>query len=88
MIDQGTDSLSQGDTMTGFMGGADVLYFAPLALMAVERQDNLGEWVNYWWGKENASWLGPEDWFGGSNQAGHFIWAPAPAAADVALEQL
>jgi hypothetical protein len=39
-------------------------------------------------GGVNAIWLEPEDWFDGSNQDGYFVWTPAPAAADVYLEQL
>jgi hypothetical protein len=61
MIEQGTDGLYRGDMMTGVMGGSDMLSFVPSALTAIERQDNLGEWVNSWWGEVNASWLEPEN---------------------------
>jgi hypothetical protein len=46
MISQGTDGLSRGDMITGAMGGADMLTFIHLALMAVERQPELMEWVD------------------------------------------
>jgi hypothetical protein len=59
MISQGTDGLSRGDMLTGVMGGADMLAFITLALTAVERQPELMEWVDSWWGTGNNSWLTP-----------------------------
>jgi hypothetical protein len=61
MISQGTDGLSRGDMLNGVMGGADMLTFIPLALTAVERQPELMEWVDSWWGTGNNSWLTPRD---------------------------
>jgi hypothetical protein len=65
MFEQGTDGISRGDMMTGVMGGADLLSFFPLALTALERQYNLGECVNSWWGDGNASCLERDNLFGG-----------------------
>jgi hypothetical protein len=59
MISQGTDGLSRGDMLTGVMGGADMLTFIPLDLTAVERQPELMEWVDSWWGTGNNYWLTP-----------------------------
>jgi hypothetical protein len=88
MISQGTDGLSRGDMLTGVTGGAGMLTFIPLALTAVERQPELMEWVDSWWGTGNNSWLTPEGWYAGSSRIGTYVWCPPPAAADEALEQL
>jgi hypothetical protein len=88
MISQGIDGLSQGDMLTGAMGGADMLTFIPLALTAVERQPELTEWVDSWWGTVNNSWLTPEVWYAGSGRIGMYVWCPPPSAADAALDQL
>jgi hypothetical protein len=60
MISQGTDGLSGGDMLTGVMGGANMLTLINLSLTAVERQPELMEWVDSWWGTGNNSWLTPE----------------------------
>jgi hypothetical protein len=88
MISQGRDGLSQGDMLTGVMGGADILTFIPLALTAVERQPDMMEWVDSWWGTVNNSRLTPEGWYAGSGRIGTYVWCPPPAASDAALEQL
>jgi hypothetical protein len=88
MISQGTDGLSQGDMSTGVMGGADMLTFIPLALTVVERQPELMEWVESWWGTGNTSLLTPEGWYACSGRIGTYVWCPPPTAADAALEQL
>jgi hypothetical protein len=88
MISQGTDGLSRGDMLTGVMGGAAMLTFIPLALTAIERQTELMEWVESWWGTGNNSWLTPEGWYAGSSRIRMYVWCPPPAAADAALEQL
>jgi hypothetical protein len=88
MISQGPDGLSQGDMLTGVMGGADMLTFIPLVFTAIERQPELMEWVDSWWGTGNNSGLTPEGWYAGSSRIGMYVWCPPPAAADAALEQL
>jgi hypothetical protein len=40
--------------LTGVMGGADMLTFIPLGLAELERQPELMEWVNFWWGSGDA----------------------------------
>jgi hypothetical protein len=76
MISQGTDGLSQGDMLTGVMGGADMLTLIPLALTAVGIQPELMEWVDSWWGTGNNSWLTPEGWYAGSSRIGTYVWCP------------
>jgi hypothetical protein len=72
----------------GVMGGGGVISFVHLALMAVQSQDNLREWVYYWCGNGQVSWLEPEGWFDGAEQLGSFVWSPTPAAAEVVLNKL
>jgi hypothetical protein len=60
----------------------------PLALTAIERQPDIMEWVDSWWGTVNNSWLNPEGWYAGSSRIGMYVWCPPPAAANAALEQL
>jgi hypothetical protein len=88
MISQGTDGLSQGDMLTGVMGGSAMLTFIHLALTAIERQSELMEWVDSRWGMGNNSWLTPEGWYAGSGRIGTYVWCPPPDAADADLYQL
>jgi hypothetical protein len=60
MISQGKDGLYQGDMLAGVIGGAGMITSIPLALTVIERQPELMEWVDSWWGTENNSWLTPE----------------------------
>jgi hypothetical protein len=88
MISQGTYGLSRGDMLAVVMGGANMLTSIPLDLTTVERQPDLMEWVDSWWGTGNNSWLTPEGWYAGSGRIGTYVWSPPPAAADATLEQL
>jgi hypothetical protein len=88
MISQGAYGLSRGDILTGVIGGTAMLTFIPLAINAVERQPELMEWFDYWWGTGNTSWLTPDGWYAGLGRIGTYMWCPPPAAADAALEQL
>ena len=36
----------------------------------------------------NPVFLTPNDWFGGAQTTGTFVWSPAPAAAEVVVERL
>jgi hypothetical protein len=74
--------------MMGVMGDMSMLSFVPMGCSAVERQDNLVEWVNSWWSSGKAKWLGPEGWYDGANRQGSCVWCPPHALAHVALEQL
>jgi len=90
MISQGTDGLSRGLSSEGAMGGQDFLSFVPLHIGALDREpDTVKEWVESWFvGERQPSWLTPEDWYGVGHTTDRSVWAPAPAAADAALEQL
>jgi len=88
MIASGIDGLSRGDTADGIMGGAPVLSFVPLHLPANERSGALVDWICDWFA-EDLTVLDAKGWF----TTGHIgnkslLWLPAPAAAEVALEQL
>jgi hypothetical protein len=67
-----------------------MLHFVPLHLDAVTRQgESLTEWVSSWFrGSDPVLFLSPKDWFIRGHQHSTCVWAPPPAAADVALEQL
>jgi hypothetical protein len=78
MISQGTDGLSRGDMLTGVMGEANMITFIPLDLTAIERQPELMEWVDSWWGTGNNSWLTPDGWYAGSSRIGTYVWCPHP----------
>jgi len=88
MIASGIDGLSRGDTTEGIMAGESMLSFVPLHLPANTRCPELITWIQQWY-TPNAILLEPGDWFGkGHDGYQSFIWMPAPAAAEVALEQL
>ena len=88
MIAQGTDALSRGNTTIGVMKGIEFAWYVPLHLSAIERQgDTLKTWVHSWFGS-NGHWLSATDWYHKGQRDPICIWAPPPAAADAALEQL
>jgi hypothetical protein len=89
MIRQGTDGLSRG-SREALVGGNDFLLHVPLHLGALERQPlELQEWVDSWYaGVGQAKWLDPTDWFCEGHVRDFCVWAPPPAAADAALEQM
>jgi hypothetical protein len=89
MIEQGTDGLSRGDFNTGIMAGKDFLSLIPLAESAVDLSPELVNWVRKGL-PSRLEWevLSPEDWFSKGHEDGFHIWAPAPAVADVVLEQM
>lgn len=89
MISSGFDGLSRGDFESGVMLGADLRDFLPLHKGAFEvAGDTLEPWVKSWMGPEWSHILEPAGWFGEGHRAGCHVWAPAPAAALDALEQL
>jgi hypothetical protein len=88
MIDQGTDGLSRGDTSTGVMQRISMQQFVPLHLSALERSSALRPWLTAATKGLDPIFLEPEDWFTKGQGSGTFIWSPAPAAADVVVEQL
>jgi hypothetical protein len=90
MTAQGTDSLSTGATYQGVMAGLPFMSFVSLHQDALDRQgpsllDCVLSWLS---GPGNPLVLTPEDWFVKGHQHPNCIWSPAPAAADVALEQM
>jgi hypothetical protein len=85
---QGTDGISRGDKSMGVMRGIPMEEFCPLHQTAFERSPELKSWLT-----AAAEWLEPtfldsEGWFLQGQGAGNFVWSPAPAAADAAVEQL
>jgi len=89
MIKMGFDGLSRGDFETGVMTGKDVRDFLPLDEGAFEMAGKpLTSWVQSWMGDDWSPPLSPEGWFTTGHQPGTHVWAPPPAAALDALEQL
>ena len=87
MIEQGTDGFSRGDLENGVATGTDMLTYVPLNETAFDRQTNLEDWLR---STLFGTWttLTASGWYDEGQQAGQFIWAPAPAAAEAALDQL
>jgi hypothetical protein len=88
MIAQGTDGLSRGDKSTGVMQRVSMEKFVPLHLSALERSEKLRPWLTAATKGLEPIFLEPKDWFTTGQGFGTFIWHPAPAAADVVVEQL
>ena len=88
MIAQGTDGLSRGDHTTGVMQGMDIRTFIPLHQDPFERSPPLRQWVSDMLAGANPIFLTPNDWFGGAQATGTFVWSPPPAAAEVVVERL
>ena len=88
MIAQGTDGFSRGDLENGVATGASMLSFVPLNETAFERQPNLETWIlstiplGVW------CTLDSTGWYERGHTPGNYVWAPPPAAAPAALEQL
>jgi hypothetical protein len=88
MIVQGADGGSRGDFTTGVLRGDAMLSYVPLHKNAIERSAGLKDWLLSWFHPGAVSLLKPKDWFSEGHRTGNCIWAPPPAAADVAVEQL
>jgi hypothetical protein len=88
MIDQGTDGLSRGDKSTGVMQGLPMTSFVPLHLHALDRCEKIKPWLSTAAKGLDLVFLEPDDWFTKGQGFGNFVWHPAPAAADVVVEQL
>ena len=88
MIGQGTDGLSRGDLSNGVMPGDHFLKWVPLNKTTFQRQALFREWIYevlpgvHWKG------LSTEEWYTTALTDGRFIWTPAPAIANVAVEKL
>ena len=81
------DGLSCGDLDKGLMGGASPLEFVALHKSALEQCRTFDPWLLSWM-PNNTNILTPEGWFTDGHSSGSWIWAPPPAAADYALDQL
>jgi hypothetical protein len=88
MIAQGTDGLSRGDKSTGVMQRISMEAFVPLHLSALCRSTSLRPWLTAAAKGLEPVFLEPEGWFTTGHGLGTFVWHPAPAAADVVVEQL
>lgn len=104
MIQQGTDGVSRGNMKEGVGSGLDMLQFIPLHQGAIERHGILLDWIKEWAGKNvellsPTQWFtrGHDQLGGHRDKAGFwriktkpgvFLWAPPPAAAKAAIEQL
>jgi hypothetical protein len=96
MIACGIDGLSRGELQVGALLQGGVGSMLPLHLSAIDRSPALIDWVRGWAGKDVLV-AEPSDWFYNAQQGGDFslpqrdetwLWAPPPAAAITALEQL
>ena len=89
MIKMGFDGLSRGDFDSGIMLGQDIRDLVPLGSSAMQFEGNcLEPWLKGWMGLDYTSPLSALDWFQKGHQPGIHLWAPPPAGALIALEQL
>ena len=90
MIAEGTDGLSRGELHIGPLADPDA-QVVPLHLSAFDRSPTLWNWVTRWLGDSasQAKLATPCDWCHGAHFPTHvWVWAPPPAAALYALEEL
>jgi hypothetical protein len=104
MIGQGSDGLSRGNLTEGVMLGRTMTSYVPLSDTALERSTGLEMWIRSWAGSDlevlsPRDWFSRGQGIAGysiskenvclpSYKAGTFLWAPAPAVASVAIEEL
>jgi hypothetical protein len=90
MMEEGADGSSRGDHTAGVMSGKSVLKFVPLQISAPDAEPKLVDWFRSCWDFKRGplEHLTPEGWFSAGMEQGNFLWTPAPAAADVAGEQM
>jgi hypothetical protein len=91
MQEEGADGASRGDHSTGVMKGNHILDYIPLHESAIEIEPGVKLWLERLWPSERGEleFLTPNDWLNHGRGGGrNCVWAPAPAAADVAAEQL
>jgi hypothetical protein len=104
MVGQGSDGLSRGNLTEGVMTGRPMTSFVPLSKSALEREPRLEDWIRSWAGPSlevlsPRDWFVRGQGIHGfvreaSNhlmpvyESGSFLWAPPPAAASVAVEEL
>jgi hypothetical protein len=89
MIKIGFDGLSRGDFDSGVMLGRDIRSLVPLGVSAVDFEDNqIVPWLKSWMGNDYTPPLTVNDWFYAGHQPGVHVWAPPPAGALIALEEM
>lgn len=89
MIECGVDGASRSDLSTGVMRGTPMLEYVPLHLSALKRSPALRDYIVGWLpSKTLVKVLEPEEWFDPFVKNQVHVWAPPPAAADLAVELL
>jgi hypothetical protein len=88
LVAQGTDGLSRGDKSTGVMQRISMEQLVPLHQSALQCSIQLRRWLTAAARGLEPIFLEPEDWFTTGQGLGTFAWHPAPAAADIVVEQL
>eukprot|EP00978_Attheya_sp_CCMP212_P004814 scaffold10598_cov48-Attheya_sp.AAC.2 len=89
MIRTGYDGGSRGDYDTGGFAGEDHLEFVPLHKSALEwGGETLKQSLRLWLGEDYQEPLTPEGWFTTGHAGPYHLWAPPPATALIALEQI
>jgi hypothetical protein len=91
MMAQGTDGLSRADFLEGVMAGKAMTSFVPLHLSGKERSAGIEDWLLWHLpsaGGGTGKLLAEADWFKAGHTPGAWLWIPAPAAAEVVVEQL
>jgi hypothetical protein len=90
MQEEGADGASRGDHSTGAMNGTSILNYVPLHLDAISLEPGVKDWLQQSWDPEygELSFLSPEQWYAHGRTPKNCVWAPAPAAADAAAEQM
>jgi len=91
MIDQGTDSLSRGDYVSGVMAGQSILSFIPLHESALDHQVALLPWIRTWFPDPGVQPLTPEGWYttgqgwGADAYTSEGYWYPVPSTTPAYL---
>ena len=89
MIRTGYDGGSRGDYDTGGFAGENHLEFVPLHKTALEwGGETIQQHLRECLGKVDLAPLTPEGWFTTGHRGPEHLWAPPPAAALIALEQI
>jgi hypothetical protein len=90
MKEQGSDGLSRGDLTGGVMVGDSFLKHIPLNKTVLDRAEGFKEQFSKGLVGSDWNWLAMGDWFDKAFEdvTGKYVWTPAPAVADVALEQM
>eukprot|EP00978_Attheya_sp_CCMP212_P005058 scaffold11166_cov48-Attheya_sp.AAC.4 len=89
MIQTGYDGGSWGDYDMGGFAGGDHLEFVPLHKSALEwGGETLKQSLRLRLGEDYQEPLSPEGWFTTGHTGPYHLWAPPPAAALTALEQI